>query len=58
MSKLTVITAPISSTAEERKAEEERVKKILSSPYVICLLEGWRVETIDVHSPAPRGMVK
>lgn len=51
MSKLIHISAPSSSTDEERKAEEKRVQRMFPSAGVVCLLEGWKIDVYDVPQP-------
>jgi len=50
MSKLIHISAPHSSTDEERKTEEKRVQRMFPGAGVVCLLEGWRIEVHDIPS--------
>lgn len=54
--KLIHITAPNSSTGEERAAEEKRVARMFPGTGVVCLLEGWKIEVHDIPSRQPTGV--
>lgn len=51
MSKLIHITAPNSSTGEERAAEEKRVARMFPGAGVVCLLEGWSIAVYEISAP-------